>query len=104
MLKSTDAFQLQGINKIKFFALIKPILTTKVKVSNKIKKIQQNEIIIQEHNKELVKNVDDIDINNTIYLHDYIAHYYQKKEDVKFVLTNETKFMNPVIEKEFMNI
>ena len=35
MLKSTDAFQHQVISKIKFFALIKPILTTKVKVSNK---------------------------------------------------------------------
>ena len=95
MLTSTDAFQLQVIDKIKSFALIKPILTTKVKVSNKIKKIQHNEMIIQKHIKELVKNVDNIDINNTIYLHDYIAHYYQKKEDVKFVLTTETKFINP---------
>ena len=31
MLKSTDAFQLQLISKIKFFALIKPILATKIK-------------------------------------------------------------------------
>ena len=73
MLKSKNAFQLQLISKIKFFDLIK----------------------IHEHNNEQVKNVDDIDINNTIHLHDSIAHYYQKKEDVNFVLTNEQKFMSP---------
>ena len=52
-------------------------------------------MIIQEHNKEIVKNVDDIRINNTKYLHDSIAYFYQKKEDFNLVLTNETKFMNP---------
>ena len=54
-----------------------------------------NEIIIQEHNKEIVKYVDDININDAKYLHDSIAHFYQKKEDFILVLTNETKFMNP---------
>ena len=46
--------QLQLISKIKFFALIKPILATKIKISNKIKKIQHNEIVIHKHNKEQV--------------------------------------------------
>ena len=35
MLESTNAFQLQVIDKIKFLALIKPILSTKLRVSNK---------------------------------------------------------------------
>ena len=35
MLKSTNTFQLQVIDKIKFLALIKPILSTKLRVSNK---------------------------------------------------------------------
>ena len=38
MLKSKDAFQLQVIDKIKFLALIKPILATKVKTFKKSKK------------------------------------------------------------------
>ena len=91
ILKSTDTFQLQLISKIKFLQLIKPILTTKVKTSNKIKKIQHNEIIIHEHNKEQANNVDDIDIDNTLYLHHSIAHYYQRKEVFNYVLTNENK-------------
>ena len=99
MLKSKDAFQLQLISKIKFFALIKPILATKIKISNKTKKIQHNEIIIHEHNNEQVKNVDDIDINNNIHLYDSIVHYYQKKEDVNFVLTNEKSYESWFLEK-----
>ena len=95
MLKSKDAFQLQLISKIRFFALIKPILATKIKIPNKSKKILHNEIIIHEHNNEQVKNIDDIDINNTFHLRDSIAHYYQKKEDVNFVLTNEQQIMSP---------
>ena len=41
-----------------------------------------------------MNNVDDIDINNIIHLHDSIVHYYQKKEDVNFVLTNENIIMS----------
>ena len=95
MLKSKDAFQLQLISKIKFFALIKQILEIKIKHFNNSKKIQHNEIIIHEHNNEQVKNIDDIDINNTIYLHESIVHYYQKKDDVTFVLINEQNFVSP---------
>ena len=35
MLKSTNTFQLQVIDKIKFLALIKPIISTKLRVSMK---------------------------------------------------------------------
>ena len=41
-----------------------------------------------------MNNVDDIDINNIIHLHDSIVNYYQKKEDVNFVLTNEKIIMS----------
>ena len=37
MLKSKDTSQLQAIDKIKFLALIKPILGTKVKTSKNSK-------------------------------------------------------------------
>ena len=104
LLKLNDAFQLRVIDKIKFFTLIKPILATKIKLSKKIKKSQPHEIIIHEQNNEQLKNIDDHDINNRIHLHDSITHYYQKKEDVNFVLTNEQKFMSPFFRKEFMNI
>ena len=66
--------------------------------------MQHNTIIIQDHNKETVKNVEDININHTQYLDDSIAHFYQKKEDCNLILTNETKFMNPGFGIEFMNI
>ena len=41
-----------------------------------------------------MKNIENYDINNGIQLKDSIAHYYQKKEDVNFVLTNEHKSMS----------
>ena len=58
-------------------------------------KSQPHEIIIHEQNNEQLKNIDDHDINNRIHLHDSIAHYYQKKEDINFVWTNEQKFTSP---------
>ena len=39
MLKSKEAFQLQIMTKVKFLALIKSILATKVKTSKKTKKV-----------------------------------------------------------------
>ena len=65
---------------------------------------QAHEITIHDHNNEQLKNIDNHDINNIIKLHDSIAHYYQKKEDVNFVLTNEQKFINLFFGKEFTNI
>ena len=50
MLKSKNTFQLQVIDKIKFFALIKPIIATKMKISKQNKKNQPHEIIIHEQN------------------------------------------------------
>ena len=104
MLKSKDALQLQVIDKIKFLALIKPILATKVKTSKKSKKSPPHKRIIHEQNNDQLKNSDNHDINNRIHLQDSIAHYYQKKEDVNFVLTNEQKFMSAFFRKEFTNI
>ena len=40
-----------------------------------------------------MKNIENYDINNRIKSQDSVAHYYQKKEDVNFVLTNEQTFM-----------
>ena len=74
MLKSKDSFHLQIIDKIKFLTLIKPILVTKEKTPNKLKKIQPHEIIIHEQNNDQLKNIDDHDINNRMQLHDSIAH------------------------------
>ena len=54
--------------------------------------MQHNEIIIQDHNKETVKNVDDININNTKYLGDSITSFYQKKKDCNLILINEKDY------------
>ena len=95
MLKSPNAFVHQVIDKIKFLALLKPLLSSRMKASMKKIQIQHNAIIIQGHNKETMKNVEDINTNHTKHLDDSIAHFYQKKEDCNLILTNETKFMNP---------
>ena len=104
MLKSKNAFQLQIITKIKFLQLIKPIITTKVKTYKKTKKSPPHEILIHEQNSDQLKNIDNHDINNRIHLQDSIATYYQKKEVVNFILTNDHKFMSPFLGKEFTNI
>ena len=94
MLKSKEAFQLQITTKVKSLALITPILATKVKTSKKNNNNPPHEIIIPDQNNEQLKNIENNDINNRIQLQYSIAHYYQKKEDANFVLTNEQKVMN----------
>ena len=75
-----------------------------MKTSKKSKTSQPNEIIIHKQNNDQLKNIDNHDINNRIHLQDSIANYYQKKEVVNFILTNDHKFMSPFLGKEFTNI
>ena len=94
MLKSKEDFQHQVMTKVKYLALIKPILAIKVKTSKKTKKCLPHKIIIHDQNNEQLKNIENHNINNVIQLKHSIAHYYQKKEYVNFVLTNEQKVMS----------
>ena len=65
-----------------------------MKTSKKSKTSQPNEIIIHKQNNDQLKNIDNHDNNNSIHLQDSIAHYYQKKKNVNFVLTNKQKIMS----------
>ena len=53
-VKTSTSFGHQMIDKTKFLALIKPLMNSRTKVSKRKKQIQQNAIIIQDHNKETI--------------------------------------------------
>ena len=46
---------------------------------------------MQDRNDVQSKNIVNYDVNNTIQIKYSIEHYYQKKEDANFVLTNKKK-------------
>ena len=78
MLKSNEASQLQIMTKVKFLALIKSILATKVKTPKKNKKSPPHEIIIHYQNNEQLKNIGNNDINNRIQLTYSVAQLIRK--------------------------
>ena len=59
------------------------------------------EIVIPDRNDQQSKNIENYDVNNAIQIKDSIAHYYQKEQDVNFVLTNKTKFKSSFFGIEF---
>ena len=95
MLKIIDAFALEMFDKVVFLALLKSIMVTKTKLmKRKPRRSHPHEIIVPDKNDEQSKNNVNYETNNTIQIKDSIAHYYQKKRDVNFVLINETKFIS----------
>ena len=79
MLKPPNEFVHQVIDKIKFLALLKPLLSSRRKAFVKKNQMQLNAIIVQDLNKETMKNVEGININHTKHLDDSIAHFFSNE-------------------------
>ena len=95
MLKSQDKFQLITMTKLKFLNLIKSILSTKVANLKKYDQSSLQEIILYDENNYESFNHEINVTKKQSHEQDSVPRYYQKKNEVNFILTNETKFMSP---------
>ena len=73
-------------------------------MNRKTRKSLPHEIAMQDRNDVQSKNIVNYDVNNTIQIKYSIEHYYQKKEDANFVLTNKKKSWVHFFGIEFTNI
>ena len=88
-VKSNTLYHEKVFDKENFEETIKVAMTRKYKT---LKKIKSNLINI-DINDDFQKSTVNV-FNDTSQRYDYITNYYEKKDNINFVLTNEEKFMS----------
>ena len=73
MLKKIDDILMKTLDKVKFLALIKPIMATKIKcLKRKPIRSSTHEFFIQDRNDEQSNNIVNYDVNNTIQIKSHL--------------------------------
>ena len=105
MLKVVNDFIKKVFGKDEFVLLIKSVMVQNInkKIKDNQRRSLPQEIIISDRNISQTKNNVNYESNDTLQIVDSIAHYYQKVQNINFVLTNKTKFISPSFGVKFMN-
>ena len=90
--KSNTLYHGKSLSNDNFEEMIKAAMTRKYKT---LKKRKSNLINIDINDDFLTSAVKNQIFNDTSQRYDYIANYYDKKDNINFVLTNEEDFMSP---------
>ena len=89
-VKSNTHYLHKEFSKQDFDEMIKAAMTRKYKTYKK----RKNNLINMDINDDFQKSTVNV-INDTSQRYDSIENYYEKKDNINFVLTNEEKFMCP---------
>ena len=88
--KSNTLYQYKVFSKQEFEEMIEAAMTRKYKIFKK----RKSNLINIDINDDFQKSTVNV-FNDTSQRYDSIANYYEKKDKINFVLTNEEKFMSP---------